>query len=77
MRSYREVSTANKLRWVKKHQASRKFLDGLSSCQVAIEIESQESRWIEIAITVNKKGSSKGLIDSLTIERCQEAVKIA
>ena len=77
MRSYQEVSTTNKLRWVKKNQASRNFLDGSSSCQVAIEIESQESRWIEIAITVNKKGSSKGLIDSLTIERCQEAVKIA
>ena len=35
----------------------------------AIKIESQESRWIEIVITAIKKGSSKGSIDSLAVER--------
>ena len=57
--------------------ASRNFLDGSSGCRAAIEIESQESRWIEIAITAIKKGSSKGSIDSLAIERYWEVVKIA
>ena len=46
-------------------------------CRAAIEIESQESRWIEIVITAIEKGSLKGSIDSLAIERCLIAVEIA
>jgi len=78
--SYQEVSTANKLRWIKKlssiYRAYWNFLDGSSSCRAAINIESQESRWIEIAIIIIKKGSSKGSIDSLAIERYWEVVEI-
>ena len=44
LRCYREVSTANKLRWIEKlssiYQASRNFLDRSSSYWEAIEIES-------------------------------------
>ena len=79
--SYREVSTANKLRWINKlssiYQASRNFLNGSSSCWEAIKIESQESQWIEIMITAIVKGSSKGSIDSLVVERYREAAEIA
>jgi len=74
------VSIANKLRWIEKlssiYQASKNFLDGSSSYREAIKIESQESRWIEIAITTIEKGSSKGSIDSLVVERYREAVEI-
>ena len=45
--------------------------------QEAIEIESQESRWIEIAITAIEKRSSRGSIDSLVVERYREVVEIA
>ena len=45
--------------------------------RVAIEIESQESRWIEIAITAIEKRSSKNSIDSLAVERYREVVDIA
>ena len=43
----------------------------------AIEKNSQKLQWIEIAITIVKKGRSKGLIDSLAVERYREVVKIA
>ena len=43
----------------------------------AIEKNSQKLQWIEIAITTVKKGRSKGLIDSLAVERYREAVEIA
>ena len=45
--------------------------------RVAIEIESQESRWIETAITAIEKRSSKNSIDSLAVERYREVVEIA
>ena len=41
------------------YRASRNFLNGSSSCREAIEIESQESRWIEIAITLSRKEAEK------------------
>ena len=63
--------------WIESCRAYRNFLDGSSSCRAAIEIESQESRWIEIAITAIEKRSSRGSIDSLAVERYQEAVEIA
>ena len=79
--SYREVSIAKGPRWIEKllsiYRAYRNFLDGLSSCWEAIQIESQESRWIEFAITAIEKRSSKGLIDSLAVERYREVVEIA
>ena len=59
------------------YRASRNFLNGSSSCREAIEIESQESRWIEITIIAIEKGRSKGSIDSLAVERYREAVEIA
>ena len=59
------------------YQAYRNFLDGSSSCRVALKIEYQESRWIKIVIISIKKGSSKGSIDSLAVERYREAVEIA
>ena len=43
----------------------------------AIETNSQKSRWIEIAIIANEKGSSRCSIDSLTVKRCPAAVEIA
>ena len=42
-----------------------------------LEIESQESRWIEFMITAIKKRSSRGSIDTLVVKRYREAVKIA
>ena len=81
LRSYREVSTTKWPRWIEKllsiYQIYRNFLDGSRSCRATIEIESQESRWIEITITTIEKGSLKGSIDSLAVERCLAAVKIA
>ena len=47
------------------------------SCRAAIEPDSQKPQWIEIAITTIEKRSSRGLIDSLAVERCWEAVEIA
>ena len=73
------MSTTNKLRWIEKlssiYQAYKNFLNGLSSCQEAIETNSQKLRWIEIAITVVKKRRSRGSIDSLAVERYREVVK--
>ena len=43
----------------------------------AIEIESQEARWINIVITAIKKRSLKGSIDSLVVKRYREAIEIA
>ena len=37
----------------------------------------KKARWNEIAIIAIKKGSSRGSIDSLTVERYPEAVEIA
>ena len=69
----REVSTAKEAQWIEKlliiYRVYRNFIDGLSSCREAIEIESQESQWIKIAITAIEKRSSIGSIDSLAIER--------
>ena len=63
----REVSTAKRARWIEKlstiYQASRKFLNGSSSCWEAIEN--------------GIKRSWKGSIDSLAVKRCPAAVKIA
>ena len=63
----REVSTAKGAWWIEKlsgiYRASRKFLDGSSSNQEAIE-------------NVIKR-SWKGLIDSLAVKRCRTAIKIA
>ena len=42
-----------------------------------IETNSQKLRWIKIAITAVEKGRSRGSIDSLTVERYREAIKIA
>ena len=65
----------------------QKGLDGSRSSQASIEhIETSsmdreaiefESRWIKIAITAIEKRSSKGSIDSLAVEGCLVAVKIA
>ena len=74
--NYREVSTAKGLDGSRSYRASKNFLDGSSSCRATIKIESQESRWNEIVITAIEKGSSKGSIDSLAVERYQEAIKI-
>ena len=43
----------------------------------AVEPDSQQPQWIKIAITTIEKGSSRGSIDSLAVERYQEAVEIA
>ena len=42
----------------------------------AIETNSQKLRWIDIALTAVEKGRSRGLIDSLTVERYREAVEM-
>ena len=80
-RSYREVSTTKWPRWIEKllsiYRAFRNFLDGSRSCWVAIETNSQNLRWIKIAITSVEKGRSRGSIDSLAIEGYREAVEIA
>ena len=49
----------------------------ISMDRAAIETNSQKPRWIEIAIIAIEKGSSRGSIDSLAIERYWEAVEIA
>ena len=81
LRIYQEVPTKKGTQWIGKlssiYRASRNFRDGSSSCRATIKIESQESRWIEIAIIAIKKGSSTGSIDSLVVERYREAVEIA
>ena len=59
------------------YQAYRNSLNGSRNCRAPIEPDSQKPRWIEIAITAIEKRSSRGLIDSLAIERCWEAVEIA
>ena len=41
----------------------------------AIETNSQNFRWIEIAIIAIEKGRSKGSINSLAVERCLEAIE--
>ena len=41
------------------YRACKNFLNGSSSCREAIEIESQESRWIEIVITLSRKEAEK------------------
>ena len=45
--------------------------------QEAIEINSQKLRQIEIVIAAIEKGSLKGLIDSLVVERRPAAIEIA
>ena len=81
LRSYREVSTAKCPRWIEGlsriYWANKNFLDGLRICREAIKTNSQKLRWIKIAITTIEKRSLKGSIDSLAIERYQEAVEIA
>ena len=59
------------------YRAYRNFFNGSSSYRTTIEIESQDSQWIEIAIIAIEKRSSKGSIDSLVVERYQEVVEIA
>ena len=59
------------------YQAYRNFLDGSRIYREAIELDSQKSRWIKIAITTIEKGSSRGSIDSLAVKRCPAAIKIA
>ena len=79
--SYREVSTAKWRRWIEKllriYWAYRNFLNGSRSCREAIETNSQKSRCIDIARTTIEKGSLRGSIDSIVIERCPAVVKIA
>ena len=62
-----EVSTAKVSRWIENllriYRASRKFLDGSSSCWEVIENAIKRS-W-------------KGSIDSLTVKRCPTVVEIA
>ena len=61
----------------KSYQTSIEHTETSLMDQEAIEIESQESRWIEIAITTIEKRSSRGSIDSLVVERYREVVEIA
>ena len=56
------------------YRAYRNFLDGSRSCRADVKIESQ---WNEIVITAIEERSSRASIDSLAIERYQEAVEIA
>ena len=77
-RSYREVSIAKEHRWIEKLSSIYRAYKNFSSMdREAIEIESQNLQWIEIAIIAIERRSSRGLIDSLAIERHREAVKIA
>ena len=80
-RQIEKLSSKSQPRWIENlsriYQPNRKFLNGSRICRAAIEIESKESRWIEIAITVIKKRDSRGLIDSLSVDRYREAVEIA
>ena len=59
------------------YRASIEHTETSSMDREAIETNSQKFRWIEIAKIAIKIGSSRGLIDSLAVERYQEAVKIA
>ena len=59
------------------YPASIKEIENFLMDREAIETNSQKSRWIEIAIIAIEKGSSKGSIDSLAVEGCLVAVKIA
>ena len=43
----------------------------------AIEPDSQQPQWIKIVVTTIEKGSSRGSIDSVAVERYREAVVIA
>ena len=43
----------------------------------AIEPDSQQPQWIKIVVTTIEKGSSRGSIDSLDVERCPTAIEIA
>ena len=54
-----------------------KETETFSMDQEAIKTNSQKSRWIKFAIIAIEKGSSRGSIDSLAIERCPAAVEIA
>ena len=80
-RSYQEVSIAKWPQWIEKrssiYRAYKIFFDGSKSYQEAIETTSKKLQWIKIAITAVKKGRSRGSIDGLPVERCQEVVKIA
>ena len=79
-RCYQEVSTAKWPWWIEKlssiYWANRNFLNRSRSCREGIETNSQKLRWIEIVITVVEKGRSRGLIDSLAIERYREVVEM-
>ena len=59
------------------YPAAIKETKTFSMDQEAIETNSQKSRWIKIAIIAIEKGSSRGSIDSLAVERCPAAVEIA
>ena len=67
----------NDLNGSSNYRVYRNFLDRSKSCQEAIKLDSQKPQWIEIAITTMEKKSSRGSIDSLTVERYPEAVEIA
>ena len=79
-RCYREVSTAKWPRWIEKllsiYRRDRNFLNGSRSCQEAIETNSQKLWWIEIALTAVEKGRLRDSIDSLIVERYQEAIEM-
>ena len=62
---------------MRSYRVSIEHTETSSMDREAIEKNSQKLQWIEIAITIVKKGRSKGLIDSLAVERYREAVKIA
>ena len=77
--STEQLSSRSQPRWIENlsriYQPDRKFLDGSRIYLAGIEIESQESRWIEIAITFIEKRSSRGSIDSLAVKRYRDCLK--
>ena len=62
---------------LRSYRVSIEHTETSSMDREAIEKNFQKLQWIEIAITTVKKGRSKGLIDSLAVERYREAVEIA
>ena len=58
------------------YRAFIKHTKSSSMDQEAIETKSQKPWWIEIAIIATKKRSLRGSIDSLAVERYQEAIEI-
>ena len=76
-RCYWELSTARRPRWIELllsiYRANRMLLNGSRICREAIETNSQKLWWIKIALTWERR--SRGLIDSLAVERYWEDVE--